>query len=225
MKRSEINSLITWAKALLAENKVFLPRHAYWEMDEWHSRKGDIGVLSKVMLGWDVSDFGSGTFPRWGCVLYTIRNGLPDGTGTPYAEKLLLFREGQAIPMHYHAVKTEDIINRGGGMLSVRFYHAKADGSVDHNAPVEYYSDGLAHTAAAGEEILIAPGNSVRITPRLYHILGAKEDAGALVAGEVSSINDDKADNFFAEPADRFMTIEEDVPPLCPLCNEYSRLL
>ena len=74
----------------------------------------------------------------------------------------------------------------------------------------------------AGEEVIIERGNSVRITPRMYHIIAAK--GGALIAGEVSSVNDDKTDNYFAEPVSRFADIEEDVAPLHPLCNEYDQL-
>ena len=47
---------------------------------------------------------------------------------------------------------------------------------------------------------------------------------GKLIAGEVSSVNDDKTDNYFAEPVSRFADIEEDEAPLHPLCNEYDKL-
>ena len=56
----------------------------------------------------------------------------------------------------------------------------------------------------------------------MYHIIAAKN--GALIAGEVSSVNDDKTDNYFAEPVSRFADIEEDEAPLYPLCNEYDKL-
>ena len=70
----------------------------------------------------------------------------------------------------------------------------------------------------------MTPGNSVRITPFVYHVFGAKQGEGDLVAGEVSSINDDNTDNYWATEMERFAAIEEDEAPLHPLCNEYDRL-
>ena len=65
----------------------------------------------------------------------------------------------------------------------------------------------------------------MRLTPYMYHIFGAKEGYGPLVAGEVSSINDDNTDNYFSEPVKRFADIEEDEPIYRPLCGEYEALL
>ncbi len=50
--------------------------------------------------------------------MFTIRNGKlgkPE-IGSPYAEKILIFKEGQRLPIHYHVEKTEDIIY-GGSFL------------------------------------------------------------------------------------------------------------
>lgn len=224
MKRSEINASLRWAEELLDSASIRLPRFAYWSMDEWRANKDRIGELRAVMQGWDITDFGSGTFETIGAVLFTVRNGrlACPGVGSPYAEKYLLFQNGQRLPVHYHAVKTEDIINRGGAQMSMRFFKALPDGSIDYESDVTVYSDGLPMTVHAGEEVVIERGNSVRITPRMYHIIAAK--GGALIAGEVSSINDDKTDNYFAEPVSRFANIEEDEAPLHPLCTEYDGL-
>ena len=58
--------------------------------------------------------------------LYTVRNGLMDNpaVGVPYCEKYILMREGQRLPKHYHVYKTEDIINRAGGVLEVMLWNA-----------------------------------------------------------------------------------------------------
>ena len=76
----------------------------------------------------------------------------------------------------------------------------------------------------AGEELLITRGNSVRLTPFMYHLFGAQEGQGDLIVGEVSAVNDDNTDNYFAEPVSRFADIEEDEPICHPLCNEYDKL-
>lgn len=226
MKRSEVNAAIEWAIGVLEKYQFKLPRFAYWSMEEWEQHKNEIGTLREVMMGWDITDFGSGDFEKIGAVLFTIRNGKPNKpeVGSPYAEKILLFKEGQRLPIHYHVEKTEDIINRGGGNMEVRFYNSKEDGSVDEVSDVEYYSDGFRCVAKAGEPVIITTGNSIRLTPYVNHTFGARKGDGALICGEVSKINDDTSDNYFAEPTARFADIEEDEPVRYPLCNEYDRL-
>jgi D-lyxose ketol-isomerase len=68
----------------------------------------------------------------------------------------------------------------------------------------------------------LQPGESITLTPRLYHRFWASKEDGALVCGEVSSVNDDNTDNFFAEPVKRFADIEEDEPPRYLLSNELA---
>ena len=109
-------------------------------------------ILRKVMSGWDITDYGTGRYREIGCVLFTVRNGnLYDPTvGCPYCEKYLLFKEGQRLPVHYHILKTEDIINRaGGGDMEVTLYNMKPDGTVDPASDVIYYSDGVQEIAKA----------------------------------------------------------------------------
>ncbi|MBR3504405.1 MAG: D-lyxose/D-mannose family sugar isomerase [Clostridia bacterium] len=226
MKRSEINAALRWAEALLEKSNIRLPRFAYWSMDEWRAHRDGLSSIRTVMQGWDITDFGSGDFPRIGAVLFTVRNGslTAPGVGSPYAEKYILLREGQRLPNHYHASKTEDIINRSGGVMSMRLYNRLPDGGVDYESDVEVWSDGLKLTVKSGEAFDVARGDSVRLTPFMYHIFGAKEGAGDLVVGEVSAVNDDNTDNYFAEPVSRFADIEEDEPIYHPLCNEYDKL-
>ena len=226
MKRSEINTALEWAVALLEKNNIKLPDFAYWSTTEWQKNRNRIDVIKAVMQGWDITDFGSGDFEKTGAVLFTVRNGLQNDSsvGSPYAEKYILVKDGQGLPTHFHAQKTEDIINRGGGVLSLRFYNANPDNTVDTQSDVFVFSDGLRLTLKAGEEVLLKPGNSVTITPRLYHNFSAKAGEGDLIVGEVSSVNDDKTDNYFSEPANRFAAIDEDVPVLYPLCNEYDNI-
>jgi D-lyxose ketol-isomerase len=225
MKRSEVNSYLKAAHAMLAKINFSLPAFGYWTTEEWRKRVAETANIRALMIGWDVSDFGSGDFAKGGgAVLFTLRNGSVGRAdiGTPYAEKLICYRDGQFIPLHYHAVKTEDIINRGGGRIWMELYTAKADGGIDRESPVTVDCDGVRKTVAAGERIFIEPGCSVTYRPRLYHLFGAEGDT---VAGEVSSVNDDKTDNYFLEKLPRFNEIIEDEAPLHPLCNEYDKWL
>jgi len=227
MKRSDIEKSIGWAKEFLGECGFRLPEFAYWSIGDWQANQHRIGLLKRLGLGWDVTDYGMGNFEEVGSILFTIRNGLygDANAGTPYAEKVIVIPDGQRLPMHYHASKTEDIINRSGGQLFMKLYNALPDGEPDYESDVSVFRDGILYETPAGEEFLVGTGCSVSLTPRLYHIFGAKKGSGPLLVGEVSSINDDKTDNYFYEQVARFTTIEEDIPVAVPLCNEYDRIL
>lgn len=225
MKRSEIQASIRWAKDFAAKNGFQLPMFAHWDMDQWRRHAGEIETIAKTMRGWDVTDFGSGDFAHEGAVLFTIRNGIP-GTdiGCPYAEKLILMREGQTLPYHFHFSKTEDIINRGGGVLVITVYNSLPDESMDMQGDVEVYTDGVRHVVPAGTGVEILPGNSMTIRPYMYHRFSIKPGTGPVMAGEVSAVNDDNEDNRFAVSKPRFAQIEEDEPIQFPLCNEVAAL-
>lgn len=223
MKRSEINSAIRWAKALLAKNHISLPEYSNWSPEEWKAHAGETEVIRKLMLGWDITDFGCGDFDTIGTVLYTVRNGSATDpeVGVPYCEKYLLLRDGQRLPEHYHVNKTEDIINRAGGTLQVFLWNADPVTGEQLDTDVVVYQDSIRHVYKAGEEILVAPGNSISLTPYMAHIFGPKPGTGDLVCGEVSKVNDDLTDNYWLEKTARFPIIEEDEPAIHPMCNEY----
>jgi len=223
MKRSEINAAIQLALDTLQRHQFHLPPFAHWSAKEWESVREESERIRINGLGWDITDFGSGKFDAIGAVLFTLRNGnvSEPAKGTPYAEKLIIFKPGQCIPFHFHWVKTEDIINRGGGVLCVQLFNALPDDSIDTVTPVEIFCDAVRRTVQPGEKLELQPGESITLTPRTYHNLFAAEDKGVLICGEVSSVNDDSVDNRFAEPTSRFADIEEDEIPLRLLCNEY----
>ena len=126
MKRSEINNAIRWAADLMKVYHISLPEYAGWSVEQWKHRAPETALIRQLMLGWDITDFGCGDFDRIGTVLYTVRNGsdTDPGAGVPYCEKYLIMKEGQRLPKHYHVSKTEDIINRAGGVLQVFLWNA-----------------------------------------------------------------------------------------------------
>lgn len=67
------------------------------------------------MLGWDITDFGSGDYSKVGLLMFTLRNGNFDDPKyvKTYAEKLLIVEEEQITPFHFHWSKMEDIIQQG----------------------------------------------------------------------------------------------------------------
>lgn len=172
------------------------------------------------MLGWDITDFGSGDFEKTGLLMVTIRNGNFSNKKyvKPYAEKLLIVEDGQVTPCHFHWNKMEDIINRGGGDLVVKVYNSTEDGQLS-DTDVDIYMDGRHFTVKAGDTVRIKPGESISIQTGMYHSFWA--EGGKTLLGEVSMVNDDNGDNRFFEPTGRFPEIEEDEAPLHLLCNEY----
>ena len=225
MKRSEIDRLIDEAMGLLAEHKFALPPFADWSAEEWAAKGPEYDEIRDNMLGWDLTDFGSGDFYHEGLLLFTIRNGNQNNPKykKPYAEKVLIARENQITPYHFHAYKMEDIINRGGGNLLVKLYNSTPERTLDETGDVEVTVDGCRRMLKAGSTIRLITGESVTLTQGLYHSFWAEEGHGAALLGEVSMTNDDNADNFFLVSKGRFPTIEEDAPKRHLLCTDYAR--
>lgn len=220
MKRSELNQIMRSTVAFLDEMKFKLPPFAYWSPEEWEQKGHEYDEIRDNMLGWDITDFGSGDFLKIGLLMFTIRNGnFNDKKYTkPYAEKLLIVEEGQVTPYHFHWSKMEDIINRGGGDLVVKVYNSTKDEKFD-DTDVDIYMDGRHFTVKAGDTVRIKPGESICIQTGMYHSFWA--EGGKVLVGEVSKVNDDRVDNRFYEPTGRFPEIEEDEKPLYLLGNEY----
>ena len=222
MKRSEINNIIKDAMEFINRFRFALPPFAHWSAEDWKNKGAECDEIRDNMLGWDITDYGFGIFDEIGLVLVTIRNGNQNKSEykKPYAEKLLISRENQVCPMHFHWHKMEDIINRGGGILVMKLYNSTANGELA-DTDVTVVCDGVQTTVAAGSELELSPGESVTLTAGLYHAFWAKEGRGAVLVGEVSQCNDDNTDNRFHEPMGRFPVIEEDEPAFRLLCNEY----
>ncbi|MDD7969596.1 D-lyxose/D-mannose family sugar isomerase [Roseinatronobacter alkalisoli] len=225
MKRSAINDILKSANDFIADFRFALPPFAHLSPDAL--RTSDNTCIRERRLGWDITDYGGGDFAQMGLALFTLRNGtlaeLQQGRGMVYAEKLLISRVNQLSPMHTHALKSEDIINRGGGTLVVELFASAADGRRDPSAPVTVFCDGTARTLPAGGKLKLAPGESVTLMPGDWHAFWA-EGADCLI-GEVSTVNDDETDNIFDPPLPRFTTIDEDEAPWRLLVSDYPRLL
>ena len=117
--------------------------------------------------------------------------------------------EGQTSPLHYHWSKMEDIINRGGNDIYITVYNGAEDGS-KLDTDVEVSTDGVKRVVPAGTQIKLSPGESITITPYLYHDFVVPKEGGPVLLGEVSMCNDDEHDNRFYDEMGRFPKIEED---------------
>ena len=198
----------------------FLPPFATWAPQDWETKGHEYDEIRDNMLGWDVTDFGLGNFVEIGLLVFTIRNGNVklDKYQKPYGEKLLIIREGQLTPYHFHYSKMEDIINRGGGSLMVQVYNATDDYQLA-DTPVAVSVDGHQLTVEAGTILDLAAGESISLPTYMYHQFWAEGDM--VLCGEVSMVNDDNVDNHFLGEVGRFPEIEDDEPPLHLLCTEY----
>ena len=72
MKRSEINKIMENAVQFLKEQKFYLPKFAFWSVEEWRSKGEEVNEIMENQLGWDITDFGRGEFKRFGLILFTI---------------------------------------------------------------------------------------------------------------------------------------------------------
>ena len=199
-----------------------LPPFCSWTPEEWQTKGHEYDEIRDNMLGWDITDYGLGDFDRIGMGLITLRNGNQhdDRYRKTYAEKLLFLRDDMISPMHFHWVKTEDIINRGGGTLLIQVYNDDGEGGLA-DTDVLVNSDGRSYHVPAGTEVRLEPGQSLTLRPHQYHEFHVVSGTGSVLIGEVSQANDDNTDNRFYEPVYRFPEIEEDEPPYRLLCNEY----
>ncbi len=238
MKRSEINQIIDNAIRFAESRSLPLPPFAYWTPDHWRGLGAENRELTDNMLGWDVTDFGSGDFEKTGLTVFTFRNGNfhhKDRYPKPYAEKLLLVGDGQILPFHYHWSKMEDIINRGGGDLTLTLYNSTADDFRDRegaargkpgefaDTPVTVTLDGCPMTVPAGGQVLLKPGQSITLMPGQYHMWQGVPGTGPVMLFEVSACNDDNIDNRFHGSGKRIPEIEEDQAPRHLIFKDYRK--
>jgi D-lyxose ketol-isomerase len=205
MKRSEINQILRDSDEFIKGHGFHLPPFAYWTAAEWQSKGPEVSEIVENGLGWDITDFGGGKYHSVGLFLFTLRNGSPENMrsnrkqGKTYAEKIMIVNVDQITPLHFHWVKTEDIINRGGGNLVIQLYNATPDEQLD-DTPVTVSVDGVLQSVAAGYCVLLHPGESITLPPYLYHKFWGQD--GRVLVGEVSVVNDDRRCRL--EPINRF---------------------
>lgn len=226
MKRSKANEIIQYTIDKLKEAQFPLPPFAYYGPEEWKNLGEDEIEIVENMLGWDITDFGSGDFDKIGLTIFTFRNGNfynKKKYPKPYAEKMLYVMDGQILPFHYHWDKREDIINRGGGDLELTLYNCSPEDFADQeggrngkpgtflDTPVIASVDARNIEVPAGGKIVLKPGQSISLAPGQYHQWQGVPGTGDVILFEVSTTNDDTIDNRFHTAGSRIPTMEEDV--------------
>ena len=222
MKRSEVNQYIREFREELDKISFKIPPFCDIKASDWADLGSEYDEIRERMLGWDITDFGSGDFEKVGLQLVTMRNGkIGDPNSKTYAEKIMLVRDGQVTPMHFHWNKMEDIINRGGGDLEITVYNA--DEKEDFaDTDVHLTIDGKKVVVPAGGKVLLKPGQSVTLLPGQYHQWIGVPGTGPVMLFEVSTTNDDMVDNRFHSAQSRIPQIEEDEPAEYLIFNDYK---
>ncbi|MFZ4484936.1 MAG: D-lyxose/D-mannose family sugar isomerase [Chthoniobacterales bacterium] len=159
---------------------------------------------------WDVTDFGLGDWRKFGLVLVNLAE------EQEYCEKLMYAQKGMTTPAHCHGKKKEDIICRWG-RLAIQVWAGVPDESGERDFSMSIDQEPV--TVKSGQIIELPAGSRVTLVPGLYHAFYPLSDE--CIIGEVSTANDDAADNFFIDPeVGRFPGIEEDEPPVIRLLSE-----
>ena len=211
MKRSELNSILKESVAFIESMHFALPPFAFWKVEQWQEKDDRYRGMKDTMLGWDITDFGSGDFSKVGLLMFTIRNGALNDPRypKPYAEKLLITDENQVTPFHYHNHKMEDIINRGGGNLLVKVYNSTEDDQLDEINPVTIYKDGFCDVVPAGSIIRLTRGESITLDASRGYVLVAH--AGAIL-GFANNLGN-RANNLYPKPQRILSTHLPDTSP------------
>ena len=130
--------------------------------------------------------------------------------------------EGQRTPHHFHIVKTEDILNRGGARFIVELFRVDSRGARLEER-LQALKDAEMLDLAPGARVPLEPGESLTLEPYVAHSFWA--EGGAVLAGEISLANDDATDNYFLPPLGPFAPIAEDAPMRYVTVRDHAKLL
>lgn len=226
MKRSFIDSRIDAMLALCDRHGVKLPPFAQWDEAQYRADPGAAKRIAEGALGWNIVEFKPGAFSREGLSVFTLRMGdwrhLATGRGRLYAEKALMALDGQRTPHHYHIVKTEDVLNRGGARFVVELFKVDRAGT-PLKERFRVLKDATTLDLGPGDRVSLEPGESLVLEPFVAHAFWA--EGGDTLAGEVSLANDDLSDNYFLPPPAAPAPIEEDQAKKYITTRDHARLV
>jgi D-lyxose ketol-isomerase len=225
MNRSFVDARIDEMQALCERHGVTLPAFANWGKADFLANPDSAAFVAARGLGWNVAEFRPGAFATDGLTLFTLRMGdwrdLETKRGRLYAEKAIMSLDGQKAPHHYHVVKTEDIVNRGGARFVVELFRVDGRGKPTKDR-FRVLKDVSVLDLGPGDQVRLEPGESLTLEPYVAHAFWAQ--GGTALAGEVSLANDDRADNYFVPPLGVPNPIVEDAPARRVTVRDYSRL-
>ncbi len=143
-------------------------------------------------------------FGAMGLLLFSLRNGAPRRDSKSYAEKIMIVDEEQVTPLHFHWFDADE------GLAA---------------EPMSARGDGISRAPEPGGKVVPGPGKSICLERGVYDCFYGEAGAGRVLVDEVSSVNDDAADNRFYEGNGRFHRVDEDAEPLHLLLADYADFL
>ncbi len=225
MKRSFVDARIDEMQALCDRLGVVLPGFAHWGKADFLADPDSAAFIAARGLGWNVVEFRPGAFATDGLTLFTLRMGdwrdLATKRGRLYAEKAIMSLDRQRAPHHYHVVKTEDIVNRGGARFVVELFRVNGHGEPTRDR-FHVLKDVSVLDLGPGDQVRLEPGESLTLEPYVAHAFWA--EGGTALAGEVSLANDDSTDNYFVPGLAPPGPIVEDAPARRVTVRDYSWL-
>jgi len=226
MKRSFIEARIDKMLGVCERHGVRLPPFARWSDAEFRADPAAAQRIAERGLGWNIVEFQPGAFATDGLSVFTLRMGdwrqLGNGRGRLYAEKAMLSDDGQRTPFHYHIVKTEDIVNRGGARFVVELFKVDRSGQPTKDR-FRVLKDVVKLDLGPGDRVRLEPGESVTLEPFVAHSFWA--EGGETLTGEVSLANDDLTDNHFLPPLLRPEPIAEDRTRRYVTVRDHAKLV
>jgi D-lyxose ketol-isomerase len=226
MRRSFVDSRIDAMLEFCSRQKYALPPFSLWDPARFRADPVAARRIADGGLGWSVVEFEPKAFAKEGLTLFTTRMGdwreLCKGRGRLYGEKAIMALDGQRTPHHYHIVKTEDILNRGGARFVVELYRVDRNG-LRMNDRFDVQKDASTINLGPGDRVTLEPGESIVLEPFIAHAFWA--EGGPVLAGEVSLVNEDAVDNYFVPPLSPAEPLEEDATARYVMARDHRALL
>ncbi|MHB2167432.1 D-lyxose/D-mannose family sugar isomerase [Alsobacter sp. R-9] len=226
MRRSDIDRIIDRGREACRRFGTVLPPFAHWSPQDALEEPDALRRMAACGLGWAIAEFEPGRFATHGLTVFTLRMGEPSLVGSRsgklYGEKVLIAQDGQVTPLHYHVVKTEDIINRGGGRFVVELLAVDETGR-PKDEPIDVVKDVAVVRVPPRGRVVLEPGESIQLDPFVAHAFWA--EGGTVLAGEVSLVNDDATDNHFIPALPPAAAVEEDATPRYLTVRDIPALL
>ena len=181
MLRSEINAAIERAKSATEATTVSICRaFAFWTPEHRKSKGAECDETGDCKLGWDITDFGAGRLRASRARRLHASQRTFDAPAlslAPLLRKSNDRRRGAANADAQTPVKQEDIIFRAGGDLAIEVYRVGADGRLGRE-DVALVLDCVSQRVLAGHRFVLEPGQSIQLTPDVFHEFYAGPAAG-----------------------------------------------
>ena len=100
MKRSQINAALKELEAMCQKHCCYLPPFCHFTPEQWQEIGHEYDEVRDCMLGWDITDYGSGDFDKIGFSLITIRNGnmkMPEKVTEKQMQEVLQFGSSEVV--------------------------------------------------------------------------------------------------------------------------------